>query len=58
MCALSDCHVNSHSHQDTATKIEAIAQRALLASNTSHEQLWDLLRGKEALVARQELEDR
>ncbi|MEJ1271705.1 laminin gamma 3 [Cricetulus griseus] len=45
-------------HRDTATKIEAAARRALLASNTSHECLWDLLRGREALAAQQELEDR
>lgn len=57
-CALSDCYTNSHSHQDTAIKIEAAARKALLASNTSHEHLWHLLRGKEASEARRELEDR
>lgn len=41
-----------------AIKIEAAARKALLASNTSHEHLWHLLRGKEASEARRELEDR
>ncbi|KAL1786196.1 laminin subunit gamma-3 [Sigmodon hispidus] len=54
----SEAHILARSHRDTATKIEAAAQRALRASNTSHERLWDLLRGREALAAQQELEDR
>ncbi|XP_003512944.1 laminin subunit gamma-3 isoform X1, partial [Cricetulus griseus] len=54
----SEAHILASSHRDTATKIEAAARRALLASNTSHECLWDLLRGREALAAQQELEDR
>ncbi|KAL6061898.1 hypothetical protein STEG23_031517, partial [Scotinomys teguina] len=56
--ARSDCDANSYSHRDAATKIETAAQRALLASNTSHERLWDLLRGTKVLEAQRELEDR
>lgn len=48
----------SHSHRDTATKIEATARRALLASNTSYAFLWSLVEGRAALEAQQELEDR
>lgn len=54
----SEAYILARSHRDTATKIEAAARRALLASNTSHERLWDLLRGREALAAQRELEDR
>lgn len=52
------CWVFSCSHKDTATKIKATAQRALLASHTSYMLLWGLLEGGAALEARQELEDR
>nr|XP_015857477.1 laminin subunit gamma-3 [Peromyscus maniculatus bairdii] len=54
----SEAHILARSHRDTATAIEAAARRALLVSNTSHERLWDLLRGREALAAQRELEDR
>lgn len=50
--------VFSHSHRDTAAKIEATARRALLASNTSYALLWSLVEGRAALEAQQELEDR
>ena len=50
--------VFSHSHWDTAAKIEATARRALLASNTSYALLWSLVEGRAALEAQQELEDR
>ncbi|GAB1286215.1 Laminin subunit gamma-3 [Apodemus speciosus] len=43
--------------RDTATKIEATAERALRTSNASQERLWKLLKGGVAL-AQQELEDR
>lgn len=49
--------VFSHSHRDTAAKIEATARRALLASNTSYALLWSLVEGRAALET-QELEDR
>ncbi|XP_007530385.2 laminin subunit gamma-3 [Erinaceus europaeus] len=48
----------ARSHRDTATKIEATARRALLASNASYTLLSSLLEGRLALEARQELEDR
>ncbi|KAM5329584.1 laminin subunit gamma-3 [Glossophaga mutica] len=48
----------ARSHKDTATKIEATARRALLASHTSYVLLWSLVEGKGALEAQQELEDR
>lgn len=54
----SEAHILARSHRDTATATEAAARRALLVSNTSHERLWDLLRGREALAAQRELEDR
>ncbi|KAK2501533.1 hypothetical protein MC885_006464 [Smutsia gigantea] len=47
-----------HSHRDRAAKIEATAQRALIASNTSYTLLWSLVEGRVALEAQQELEDR
>ncbi|KAL1288484.1 LAMC3 [Ovibos moschatus] len=48
----------ARSHRATATKIEATARRALLASNTSYALLWSLVEGRAALEAQQELEDR
>jgi hypothetical protein len=57
VCAHSDSHANSYSHRDTATKIEATSERALLASNASYE-LLKLMEGRVASEAQQELEDR
>uniref|UniRef100_A0A8C5LN57 Laminin subunit gamma-3 n=1 Tax=Jaculus jaculus TaxID=51337 RepID=A0A8C5LN57_JACJA len=48
----------ARSHRDTAAKIEATAQRALRASNSSQALLWDLLDGSVARKTQQELEDR
>ncbi|XP_007942535.1 laminin subunit gamma-3 [Orycteropus afer afer] len=48
----------ARSHWDTATKIEATAWRALLASNTSYMLLWNLMEGRVAMETQQELEDR
>ncbi|XP_045702223.1 laminin subunit gamma-3 [Phyllostomus hastatus] len=48
----------ARSHKDTAAKIKATAQGALLASHTSYMLLWSLVEGRGALEARQELEDR
>ncbi|KAM4876487.1 laminin subunit gamma-3 [Thomomys bottae] len=48
----------TRSHRDTAAKIEATAQRALLASNTSALLLQSLVDHRMALETRQELEDR
>ncbi|XP_012876743.1 PREDICTED: laminin subunit gamma-3 [Dipodomys ordii] len=48
----------ARSHRDTAAQVEAAAQRALLASNTSALLLWSLVDDREALEARRELEDR
>ncbi|XP_074067004.1 laminin subunit gamma-3 isoform X1 [Macrotis lagotis] len=44
--------------RDMATKIEAAAQRALLASNTSYTLLWSLMEGTDANNRWHELEDR
>ncbi|XP_044938543.1 laminin subunit gamma-3 isoform X2 [Mustela putorius furo] len=46
------------SHRDTTARIEAIALRALVASNTSYALLWSLLEGRVASEAQQHLEDR
>ncbi|XP_021510381.2 laminin subunit gamma-3 isoform X2 [Meriones unguiculatus] len=54
----SEAHVLARSHRDTATKIAATAQRALLASNASRELLWNLLKGRVASEVQQDLEDR
>lgn len=54
----SEAHILTRSHKDTATKIEATVERALLASNTSYELLWKLLKGSVASEAQQELEER
>ncbi|XP_020021188.2 laminin subunit gamma-3 [Castor canadensis] len=48
----------ARSHRDTATKTEATAQRALLASNSSSVLLWSLVDGRVALETQRELEDR
>lgn len=47
-----------YSHRDTTARIEAIALRALVASNTSYALLWSLLEGRVASEAQQHLEDR
>lgn len=54
----SEAQILARSHRDTATKIEATAERALLAANASYELLWKLLEGRVASEAQQELEDR
>ncbi|XP_074149992.1 laminin subunit gamma-3 [Sminthopsis crassicaudata] len=54
----SESQALAKSHRDTATKIEAAAQRALLASNTSYTLLWSLVEGTEAQKIQRELEDR
>ncbi|XP_058998586.1 laminin subunit gamma-3 isoform X2 [Mustela lutreola] len=46
------------SHRDTTARIEAIALRAVVASNTSYALLWSLLEGRVASEAQQHLEDR
>ncbi|XP_032164132.1 laminin subunit gamma-3 isoform X2 [Mustela erminea] len=48
----------ARSHRDTTARIEAIARRALVASNTSYALLWSLLEGRVASEAQQHLEDR
>lgn len=58
VCAHSDSHANSYSHRDTASKIEATAEKALLASNGSYELLWKQLNARAVSEAQQELEDR
>lgn len=47
-----------YSHRDTTAKIEAIARRALAASNATYTLLWSLAEGRAALEAQRELEDR
>lgn len=54
----SEAQILARSHRDMATKIEATAERALLAANASYELLWKLLKGRVASEAQQELEDR
>nr|AAF08983.1 laminin 12 gamma 3 chain [Mus musculus] len=53
----SEAQILARSHRDTATKIEATSERALLASNASYE-LLKLMEGRVASEAQQELEDR
>ncbi|XP_022356069.1 laminin subunit gamma-3-like, partial [Enhydra lutris kenyoni] len=48
----------ARSHRDATARIEATAQRALVASNTSYVLLWSLLEGRVASEAQQDLEDR
>ncbi|XP_047556856.1 laminin subunit gamma-3 isoform X2 [Lutra lutra] len=48
----------ARSHRDATARIEATAQRALVASNTSYALLWSLLEGRVASEAQQDLEDR
>ncbi|XP_045144456.1 laminin subunit gamma-3 [Echinops telfairi] len=48
----------SHPQGNTAAEVEAVARRALLVSNTSYTLLWDLVEGRAAVAAQQDLEDR
>ncbi|XP_054440811.1 laminin subunit gamma-3 [Pteronotus mesoamericanus] len=54
----TEARVLARSHKDTATKIKATAQRALLTSHTCYSLLWSLAEGRAALEAQRELEDR
>ncbi|KAM9062126.1 laminin subunit gamma-3 isoform X1 [Sarcophilus harrisii] len=54
----SESQALAKSHRDIATKIEAAAQRALLASNTSYTLLWSLVEGTDAQKIQRELEDK
>ncbi|XP_075415206.1 laminin subunit gamma-3 [Tenrec ecaudatus] len=54
----TEARLLARSHRNTAAEVEATAWRALLVSNTSYTLLWDLVEGRAAVEAQQDLEDR